>query len=372
MPASVFDHFTQLTDPRVNRGANHCLYEMVVVALTSAICGANSWTDVERFGNAKLDWFKKFLILEHGIPSHDTFGRVFASLDTEEFLNCLQSWTSSLQQDMRGQAVAIDGKVLRHSFDNATGTSALHVVNAWASGLRICLGQVTVPQSTSEVHAVPKLLEFLELKGAVVTLDALHCRKNTVSTIRDQGADYVLTVKRNQRNLFDEIEQFFSNASDAKVRVRSHITTETSHGREERREYHVARAPKSIRENWEGLESVGMVHRNRKETTTGKVHRETRYFISSLPPRVRRLSAYLRGHWSVETTLHWCLDVTFGEDASRIRKGNGQEIASIFRRLALSILKQDTTQNENVRGKRLIAGWNSNALEQILTGNKGR
>ena len=370
MSAAIFDHFKDLTDPRVNRGGNHCLYEMVVIALTSAICGANAWTDVERFGNAKFNWFKRFLVLEHGIPSHDTFGRVFAALDTEEFLACLQSWISTLQQNMRGEAVAIDGKVLRHSFDHALAAPSLHVVNAWATGLRICLGQITMPPGSSEVHVIPRLLEFLELHGAVVTLDALHCTPQIVSKIRDQGADYVLTLKKNQPTLFECVEQLFSDADKSNTRIRRHVTTEKSHGREERREYCVTSAPKSVRAKWKDIRSVGVVHRYRKVLTTGKVHRETRYFISSLAPRVRNLAKYVRGHWSVENELHWCLDVNFGEDASRIRKGNGQEIASIFRRLALSILQRDTTQKENIRGKRLIAGWNTDALEQILTGNK--
>ena len=371
MSASIFEHFVSVTDPRVNRGHNHSLYEMIVVALAATICGANGWTDVERFGYARLDWFKKFLELEHGIPSHDTFGRVFAALDTEEFLSCLQNWIGSLRHDMTGEPVAIDGKVLRHSFDNATGLRSLHIVNAWATGMRICLGQVTVPAGESEVHVVPQLLQYLELQGAVVTLDALHCTKETAEAIRERGADYILAVKKNQPTLFATINELFSEEG-TNTRIRKHITASKSHGREERREYQVAAAPPSVRSKWKNAKSVGVVHRYRKEITTGTVHRETKFFVSSLPARVRKFSEYVRGHWRVENSLHWCLDVTFGEDASRIRKGRGQEIAAIFRRLALSILQKDTTQKDNIRGKRLIAGWNTKALEQILTQNKGR
>ncbi len=363
---TVFDHFNELSDPRVNRGNNHSLYEMVIVALTAAICGANGWVDVERFGIAKIDWFKKFLTLDHGIPSHDTFGRVFALLDTEEFLTCLQNWIQTLHLDMKGEGVAMDGKTLRHSFDNATGTKSLHVVNAWATGLRIYLGQVAVDDKSNEITAVPKLLEFLELQGAVVTLDAMHCQTKTASTIQARGADYVLTVKKNQPTLHRRLEELFLRQD---VRgLRRHVTVEKAHGRQERREYYAVPVPADLRSKWKGVRSVGMVYRNRKNIVSGKVHEETMYFISSLPPKVRTLAKYIRGHWAVENTLHWSLDVNFGEDASRIRKGNGTEIASIFRRLALTILQRDTTQKENIRGKRLMAGWNSKVLEQIFTG----
>lgn len=373
MPAngSIFEHFEGLSDPRVNRGNNHSLYEMVVVALIAAIGGANCWVDVERFGVAKFDWFRKFLTLEHGVPSHDTFGRVFALLNTEEFLTCLQNWIQSLHLDMKGQGVAIDGKTLRHSFDNATGAGSLHVVNAWATGLRICLGQIAVDDKSNEITAVPKLLEFLDLKGAVVTLDAMHCQTETASTIRRQEADYVLTVKKNQPTLHERLQQLFLEYGEQDFRVRGlrrHVTVEKAHGREERREYYAAPVPDDLRPKWQGAQSVGMVYRYRKDIVSGKIHEETMYLISSLPPKVRTLAKYVRGHWAVENTLHWSLDVTFGEDASRIRKGSGIEIASIFRRLALSILQRDTTQKDNIRGKRLLAGWNTNVLDQIFTG----
>ena len=368
---SIFEHFEKLSDPRLNRGKNHSLYEMVVIALTASICGANCWADVERFGVAKVDWFKRFLTLEHGIPSHDTFGRVFALLDTEEFLTCLQNWLQTLNLDMQGQGVAIDGKTLRRSFDNETGIGALHVVNAWATGLRICLGQVAVDGKSNEITAVPKLLEFLELQGAVVTLDAMHCQSETARSIQDQGADYVLTVKGNQPTLHQRLEELFLNFGERDYRaprLRRHVTVEKSHGREERREYYVAPVPNDLLSKWKGIQSVGMVYRYSKDVVSGKVHEETMYFISSLPPKVRALAKYVRGHWSVENSLHWSLDVTFAEDASRIRKGNGPEIASILRRLAMTILQRDTTQKENIRGKRLMAGWSTDVLEQIFAG----
>jgi predicted transposase YbfD/YdcC len=367
--AAIFDHFDTLTDPRIERNKRHLLHEMVVIALCGAICGADGWADVERFGNTKLKWFRRFLELEGGIPSHDTFGRVFARLDTHEFLECLQSWVQHFQSTLRERGIAIDGKTLRRSFDQATGQAALHVVSAWATDLRVCLGQVAVDDKSNEITAVPRLLELLELTGAVVTLDAMHCQTETAAAIRAHRGDYLLTVKRNQPKLYQELlDQFMAfGEQDYQVRgLRRHTTTEKSHGRQERREYYAAPAPSHLKEAWQDIRSIGMVYRCREED--GVDHEETMYFISSLPPLVRTLAKHLRGHWGIENSLHWVLDVTFREDDSRIRKGNGPEIASIFRKLALNILQRDTTIKSSIRGKRLQAGWNNDVLEAILAG----
>lgn len=367
--AAIFTHFENLTDPRIDRNKFHLLYEMVVIALCAAICGADGWADVERFGKTKLAWFRRFLKLENGIASHDTFGRVFARLDTNEFLTCLQAWVQHFQSALREQGVAIDGKTLRRSFDRATGQSALHVVSAWATDLRVCLGQVAVDEKSNEITAVPRLLELLELTGAVVTLDAMHCQKETAVAIRKQGADYLLTVKKNQRSLYNDLLDRFTEYGEQDYQVRGlrrYVTTEKSHGRNERREYYAAPAPSHLKAIWKDIQTIGMVYRYREEN--GRVHEETMFFISSLPPRVRKLAKHLRGHWGIENSLHWVLDVTFREDESRIRKGNGPEIASIFRKLALNILQRDTTLKGSLRGKRLQAGWNNDVLEAILAG----
>lgn len=367
--AAIFDHFETLTDPRLDRNKLHLLQEMVVVALCATICGAEGWADVERFGNNKLPWFRRFLKLENGIPSHDTFGRVFALLDTNEFLECLQAWVQQFQTALQGQGVAIDGKTLRRSFDQATGQSALHVVSAWATDLRVCLGQVAVDEKSNEITAVPRLLQLLELAGAVVTLDAMHCQKETATEIRRQEAHYVLTVKKNQPALYQQLLDLFIEYGEQDYRVRGlrrQTTTERNRGREERREYYVAPAPPAWKETWQDIQTIGMVYRHREDN--GVVHEERIFFISSLPPKVRKLARHLRGHWGIENSLHWILDVTFHEDDSRIRKGNGPEIASMFRKLALNILQQDTTLKSSIRGKRLQAGWNNDVLESILAG----
>lgn len=364
----LFTHFADISDPRTGNAIRHDLLEMIVVALCAVICGADSWVDVERFGKAKEDWFRGFLRLQAGIPSHDTFGRLFARLDTEEFLACLQRWIATLQQSMQGQSVAIDGKTLRRSFDRAGGQRALHVVSAWSNHLRITLAQVAVDSQGNEITAVPKLLEWLELQGAIVTLDAMHCQRKTLATIRQRGADYVVRVKANQPALHDPLQAWFADWGEDNYRAtRRHVTVDRKRGRLERREYYAARAPEALRRSgqWPDVQSVVMVYRHRE--VAGRESDEVAFFISSLPPKVRALSGHIRGHWGIENSLHWVLDVTFTEDQSRIRRGHGPEIAAILRRLALSILQQDTTLQENIRGKRLRAGWKNDTLARILT-----
>jgi predicted transposase YbfD/YdcC len=342
---------------------------MVVITLCATICGAEGWADVERFGKMKRDWFVRFLSLENGIPSHDTFGRVFARLDTQEFQTCVHNWLLNLGLQLKDQGVSIDGKTLRRSFDTATGKSALHVVSAWASQLRLCLGQVAVDGKSNEITAVPKLLELLELSGAVVTLDAMHCQKDTTAAIRAKKADYLITLKANQPKLHEAVQQFFLNAADRDYEgVRIHKTTERNRGRVERREVYVASAPAELTESgaWVGLRTIGMIYRYR--LVDGQESHAVTYFISSLPSRVKRIARHVRGHWGIENSLHWVLDVTFGEDDSRVRKDDSPEIAGIFRRLALSVLQQDTSLKSSIRGKRLQAGWNEEILERILCG----
>jgi predicted transposase YbfD/YdcC len=371
---AIFTHFEKLTDPRVERTQAHKLLDIMTIALCAAICGANTWVDVERFGLAKQEWFARFLELPGGIPSHDTFGRVFAMLDTAEFDACLRSWLRSLHKSLEGQNIAIDGKTLRRSFDKATGQAALHSVSAWAVGLRLSLGQVAVAEKSNEITAVPKLLELLEITGAVVTLDAMHCQTATAAAIQAKQADYVLNVKLNQPNLLERLQQVFEGYVNQDFKapgLRVHKTVERSHGRDERREYYVAPAPRDLIEagEWAGLQSVVMVYRHRE--VAGKESDEVHYYLSSLPPAVKRLAKAIRGHWGIETSLHWALDVIFAEDDSRIRKGHGPETTAMLRRLALSILEQDTTLKSSLRGKRLQAGWNEHLLEKILTGFSG-
>jgi predicted transposase YbfD/YdcC len=372
---SIRERFSKLTDPRVERTKLHSLLDMVVIALCATICGANTWADVERFGKAKEYWLMRFLELPNGIPSHDTFSRVFSRLDTNEFFNCVYNWLHSFRLSLKEKHVAVDGKTLRGSFDRTSGKSPLQLVSAWACDLRISLGQVAVDDESNEITAVPELLRLLQLTGSVVTLDAMHCQRDTATIIRSRQADYVLTVKSNQPKLHDFLRDQFISYGEEHYRVRGlrvHKTVERRHGRDERREYYVAPAPEALRSSgeWSGLRSVGMVYRHQQRGE--KSHEEIVYFISSLAPNVKRLARLVRDHWRIENSLHWSLDVTFDEDRSRIRKAKGPEIAAVFRRLAVTILQQDTSQKSSLRGKRLLAGWNTDILERILACFEGK
>lgn len=361
-------HFVDLEDPREDRGQNHLLIDMVGLALCGTICGANSWADIERFCRAHQAWFEQFLELPQGIPSHDTFGRVFRLLDTAQMQQCMAAWVEHLQFCLDGQTVAIDGKTLRGSHDHAAAVKPLHVVNVWANHVKFCLGQISVNDKSNEIPAVQELLEILNLKGGVITADAMHCQKKTAKTIIDSEADYILQVKNNQPTLMKTIADIFAeHEADgfAAKSVRCSTSTERNRAREETRTCMVCPAPAALRKKWTGLKTIGRMDRMRV-LSDGTTQTETSYYISSLPPLVRRQAKHIREHWSIENTLHHTLDVTFAEDHSRIRKGNGPEIISVFRRLALSILKADTTVKDNVRGKRLIAGWNLDKLKGIL------
>lgn len=368
---AILARFENLTDPRVERTKQHLLIDMVTIGLCAAICGADSWVDVETFGRAKQGWFARFLELPNGIPSHDTFGRVFARLDTAEFLLCLQNWLRSLHLSLKEQGVAIDGKTLRGSFDAASGKSALHVVSAWASGLRLSLGEVAVDGKSNEITAVPKLLELLELTGAVVTLDAMHCQKETLAAVRGKGADYLVPVKDNQPKLYGLLLEAFMAYGENNYQareVKQYRTVERNRGRDEERIVYAAPPPPELKGHAEWLDVRSIVMVYRATTRNGKLTEETSYYISSLPPAVKRIARYIRGHWGIENTLHWTLDVIFAEDRSRIRTGHGPEIASLFRKLALLVLQQDTTSRGSLRGKRLQAGWNEDFLERLLCG----
>ena len=369
-------HFEHVTDPRADRGCNHDLLEMVFVALTAAICGANGWADVERFAKAKLDWFRQYIELPHGVPSHDTFGRVFARLDTGEFLSAMHQWVDQFAGSLRSRGIAIDGKTLRGSFDQAAGQSPLHTITAFATDTRLVLRQMSVGEKSNEIPAVPVLLQLLELEGAVVTLDAMHAQTKTAKAIVEANADYVMSIKHNQPQLHQRLSELFEEYAQDDDQVQGLHTQisakQQSHGRTEQRACYVIGVPKGdkVFARWPSIRSIGMLYRH--STTRdkqGKVQEthDVTFFISSLPPRVRRLNQLLRDHWSIESSEHSVLDVVFTEDASRIRTGSAPEVAAAFRRLSLNILQQDTSLKESIRGKRLCAGWDEAILDGIYT-----
>lgn len=356
-----------VADPRLDRNKQHKLVDILVIALCGFLAGCEGWVDVELFGISKQKWLEKFLELPNGIPSHDTFGRVFALLDPQQLAKVLRQFVQAVVGSLQGEAVAIDGKTLLRSGESTTGKEALHLVSAWATQHGVSLGQVATADHSNEITAIPVLLQLLDVRGATVTIDAMGCQKAIARQVRDQGADYLLAVKGNQKNLAEAVQFQLgrSNVSRSKLRTR-----EKNHGRTEQRTYTAMAAPSVVRDNWPDAQSIVRVCR--ESTEQGKKTKEVRDFISSLPPKVERLASLVRGHWGIENRLHWSLDVTFNEDQSRIRQGHAAENAGLFRRLALSILKQDTRYSNSLRGKRLRAAWETSALEHFLaifTGN---
>jgi predicted transposase YbfD/YdcC len=365
------DHFADLTDPR-RRKVVHPLVNIVAIAVCAVIAGADDFVSIAEWGCQKRDWLSKFLDLGSGIPSHDRFNAVFAALKPAEFEKCLVSWITALHELTDGQVVAIDGKTLRHSFDKATGKSAIHMVSAWATANHISLGQVVVDAKSNEITAIPKLLQLLAISGSVVTIDAMGCQTAIAETIVNGGADYVLAAKDNQPTLFAGIAAHFLDHMEddfARIKVSQHETTERGHGRDEHRTYLVCDAPADLPDlaRWKNLKRIGIAI---SETIRdGKPTDDVRYYILSRKMNARSFGAAVRGHWSIENKLHWQLDMTFGEDQCRIRKGNADANFSILRRTALSLLKNEKTAKVGMKNKRLTAAWNTEYLEKVLFGS---
>jgi predicted transposase YbfD/YdcC len=367
------EHFAQLPDPRVDRTKRHLLLDIVVIAVCAVICGADTWVDIEEYGRAKYEWLKRFLPLPHGIPSHDTFARVFARLRPEAFRTCFLAWLTEVQEQIGGpfasQLVAIDGKAARHSFDRAIDRGPLHMVSAWATAAHLVLGQVAVEQKSNEITASPSLLQLLELSGCVVTIDAMGTQKEIAKTIRAQEADYVLALKGNQGTLHEDVALLFAWADAQQYRDVVHQTYETyntGHGREERRRTTVTDDLTGLRgyEAWVGLQTVAMVEAWR--TQGDAVSYERRYYISSLGLDAKQLAESVRGHWAIENALHWVLDIAFREDDCRIRKGHAPENFAMLRHIALNLLKQEKTNRHGMKVKRNRAGWDNDYLLTVL------
>jgi predicted transposase YbfD/YdcC len=368
-PLSLRHHFRSLKDPRRLGSCKHRLLDIIAIAICAVIAKADDWQGVETFGHERVDWLKTFLALPHGIPSHDTFERVFDTLEPLTFQKCLLAWLRDLAGVVGVNHVAIDGKVLRGSGTGSGPRGPLHLVNAWATEQSLHLGQVAVDQQSNEITAVPHLLELLALEGALVTLDAMHCQKETARGIRERGGDYLLTVKGNQPKLYDEIEACFIAAFEkgmAGVASDRYETNETGHGRQEKRIFTTIYDLSGVdaEGEWVDLRTIGQCYRERTEG--GKTTSEMHYFIGSRRMTARQCGGALRGHWRIENSLHWQLDVTLKEDANREHgRTAGQNLAGI-RRVALSLLKQHPSK-KSIAQKRLTAAYNTEFLEEILT-----
>ena len=369
---SIAHHFAELTDPRIDRSRLHELLDLITIAICAVVAGADSWDDIEDFGKAKHDWFKTFLDLPNGIPSHDTFRRLFERLDPAEFQRGFLGWIEALHEATEHQVIAIDGKTLRRSFDRAKGKSALHMVHAWATANHLLLGQVAVDQKSNEITAIPKLLKMLEIKGAIVTIDAMGCQKEIARTIRDRKADYILALKGNHDRLFEQVVAFWKAGYSRMMKgpdIRHHRQWNESHGRFETRRCWATSDLSWLegRKEWPGLRSVVFIESERFIGESLSV--ETRYYLSSLPNDAKLLNESIRSHWAVENSLHWVLDMTFDEDRSRIKKENAPENFGLLRRLALCLLKKESTSKRSIKGKRLKAGWDDGYLLRVLCGN---
>ena len=369
---SLAHHFAELTDPRIDRSRLHELPDIIAIAVCAVVAGADSWDDIEDFGNAKIAWLSTFLDLPDGIPSHDTFGRTFERLDPDEFQRGFLGRVEALHEATQRQVIAIDGKTLRRSFDRAKGKSALHMVHAWATANHLLLGQVAVAEKSNEITAIAKLLKMLEISGAIATIDAMGCPKEIARTIRGRQADYILALKANQERLFEQVVGFSDRATARLMKgpdIDSHRDWSEGHGRDESRRCWATSDLSWLegREEWGGLRSVVMVEAER--FIGDKLSVETRYYLSSVENDAKLLNESVRSHWGVENSLHWVLDVTFNEDRSRIRKENAPENFGLLRRLALCLLKKESTSKRSIKGKRLRASWDEGDLQRVLCGN---
>jgi predicted transposase YbfD/YdcC len=367
----IAEHFGSVDDPRIERSKEHLLIDILTIAILAVICGADGWVAIETYGKAKQSWLKTFLALPNGIPSHDTFARVFALLDPEQLQTAFLSWVRSVSQQTTGEVIAIDGKTARGSYDKGKGKGAIHMVSAWASQNRLVLGQRKVDDKSNEITAIPELLKVLDLQGCIVTLDAMGTQKAIAEQIVTQGGDYVLALKGNQGNLFEDVEQLFDWASSqafSGIEHDFHEMLETGHGRiEKRRCWSLGQVEGLIdAEKWPQLTSIAKVEAIRN--SQGQTSREVRYYISSLAPDAQRLAEAIRTHWSVENPLHWVLDVAFREDDCRIRNGHAPENFTLLRHLAVSALNQEKTAKLGVKNKRLRAGWDDDYLLKVLAG----
>ena len=373
-PGSFISYFEGMEDYRTNRRKLHSLVNILVIALCAILSGCEAWTEVSMYGKEKREWLEQYLKLPNGIPSHDTFGRVFAAIDPAVFKLCFINWMKDSLKLSEETIIALDGKTVRRSHDKDNGKEAIHMVSAYATDAGLVLGQIKTAVKSNEITAIPKLLDILDIQNCIITIDAMGCQKNIASKICSKKADYVLALKGNQGTLLTDVELYFQDAykSNFKGYECDHFQAlEKSHGRIEKRSCYITNQVdwlKTRGHSWPQLTSIAMIESNRtiKDTTTT----EYRYYISSLSANAKKMNHTIRSHWAIENKLHWVLDMNFREDECRVRKDHGPENFAVLRHAALNILKLDTSlpKKPSLRMKQKIAGWNNSYLARLIFG----
>lgn len=371
---TIEEHFGSIPEPRLERTRLYELKDILVIAICGVVCGADSWEDIEDFGIAKEGWLRTVLAMPNGIPSHDTFRRVFGLIDAEAFQRSFVSWVQAVTEVIGGQVIAVDGKKPRGSQDRGIGKGAIDMVSAWASANQVVLGQVKVDDKSNEITAIPELLRMLVIRGCIVTVDSMGCQVEVAQTCVEQEADYVLALKGNQPHLYEDVVRLFEDLEASQMSAYPYDYAESfdnTHGRAEKRQCWTIADPITVQQlrGADRFPKLTTVARVRREYQDGKERkREDRFFLASLPGQAKSVLAAVRSHWSVENNLHWVLDIAFREDDSRVRKDNGPQNFTVLRHIALNLLKHEKTSKRSIKGKRLQAAWNSDYLEKVLLG----
>ncbi len=367
--ASIETHFRSLTDPRAEHSIKHCLIDIVMITICAVICGADNWVDIENYGHAKIEWLKQFLELPHGIPSHDTLMRVFARLKPEQLQQCFLNWIQAVNQITKGQVIAIDGKSLRRALERGQNRGAIHMVSAWSTENRLVLGQQKVNAKSNEITAIPELLKLLAIEDCNLSIDAMGCQTEIARTITEQGGDYVLALKANQKNLYEDVAQLFQSArqQDWKdIEHQSYQTINKGHGRIEIRRYWTMELTEYLwgAEQWSGLKSIGLVESERRINNHTTL--EHRYYLLSIQSDAQLFAQAFRSHWGIENQLHWILDVSFQEDLVKGCDGYSAENLAVVRHLAVNLLTHENTAKGGIHAKRKKAGWDNKYLTLVL------